>query len=449
MVLLLTLAACTPGPTGPEDGPEARAALPNQDALPAMKTFSTPRPTPPQRANRDIMRDFLDLSFEMESGRTLPHFSRAEGPVTVRLAGAPPATLTADLDRLIGRLRTEAGLDIRRVSTGDATVTIEVVSGARIRRHVPTAACFVVPNISRLADYRAARRLGRTDWTQIKRRDQIAIFVPGDASPQEARDCLQEELAQALGPLNDLYRLADSVFNDDNMHSVLTGFDMLILRAYYAPELSPGMTRAEVAARLPAILSRLNPQGDRIASRDRPATPRAWTRAIQTALGPGTRAAGRRVAAERAVRIAQAAGLADHRRGFGHFVLGKLMQADDPDLARDQFIAADRAYRRSPGTDVHRAHVAVHLASAALDDGRARDALTQVDPYLDIAERHENASLLATLLMLRADALDMTGQTDAAHGTRLDSLGWARYGFGSGWIVPMAGLPGRHDEPKG
>jgi len=142
------------------------------------------------------------------------------------------------------------------------------VRRAQIRRHVPTAACFVVPNISRLSDYRQARRLSRTDWTQIRTRERIAIFVPGDSSPQEARDCLHEELAQALGPLNDLYRIADSVFNDDNIHAVLTGFDMLILRAYYAPELSSGMTRADVAARLPAILGRLNPQGDRIASRD-------------------------------------------------------------------------------------------------------------------------------------------------------------------------------------
>ena len=28
------------------------------------------------------------------------------------------------------------------------------------------------------------------------------VFVPADASPQELRDCLHEELAQALGPLN-------------------------------------------------------------------------------------------------------------------------------------------------------------------------------------------------------------------------------------------------------
>jgi hypothetical protein len=446
VLLLLTVAACSPAP---ESGPAARAAIPQHDVLPAMKTFEAPRPTPPQRANHDIMRDFLDLSFEMESGRTLPYFSRAEEPITVRLAGAPPATLSVDLDRLIDRLRAEAGLDIRRVSTGDATITIEVVSGARIRRHVPTAACFVVPGISRLADYRAARRLGRTDWTQITTRDRIAIFVPGDSSPQEARDCLHEELAQALGPLNDLYRLSDSVFNDDNMHAVLTGFDMLILRAYHAPELSPGMTRAEVAARLPAILSRLNPRGDRIAPRDPTRTPRAWIKAVQTALGPGTRASARRTAATRALRIARAEALADHQRGFSHFALGKLVQAEDPELAQNQFIAADRAYRRGPDTGIHRAHVAAQLSGTALDQGRADDALAQIDRHLDMAERHENASLLATLLMLRADALDMTGQSDAAHAARLDSLGWARYGFGSGSIAPVAGPRARHDEPRG
>jgi len=448
LALFAWLAACAPGHDS-DRGPAARAAMPQPGTLPEMKVFSGTRPEPPQRANRDILRDFLDLSFQMESGRALPYFSRFEGPVTVRLTGAPPATLVTDLDRLIGRLRTEAGLDIRRVTNGDANITIEAVSRARIRRSVPTAACFVVPNVSRLAEYRQARRLSLTDWTQVRTRTKIAIFLPADSSPQEARDCLHEELAQALGPLNDLYRIADSVFNDDNVHAVLTGFDMLILRAYYSPELSPGMTRAEVAARLPAILGRLNPQGDRIASRDPTPTPRAWTEAIQTALGPGTRPAGRRAAAARALRIAEAEGLADHRRGFSHFALGKLLQAEDPEAAQAQFIAADQFYRRSPGTDLHRAHVAVQLASNALAEGRTDDALTLLDRYQGVAERHENAALLATLLMLRADALQIMGRAEAAHRVRLDSLGWARYGFGSGVEIPNARQRDLRSEPKG
>ena len=32
--------------------------------------------------------------------------------------------------------------------------------------------------------------------------------------------------------------------------------------------------------------------------------------------------------------------------------------------------------------------------------------------------------------MFRAEALDVAGRYDEAEATRLDSLGWARYGFG-------------------
>lgn len=49
---------------------------------------------------------------------------------------------------------------------------------------------------------------------------------------------------------------------------------------------------------------------------------------------------------------------------------------------------------------------------------------------MPIAAAHENAALLATLMMFKAEALEMTGQTAAAEAVRMDSLGWARYGFG-------------------
>src|SRR5690606_11375306 len=107
----------------------------------------------------------------------------------------------------------------------------------------------------------ARRRSDVVDWTTLAARDRAAVFIPSDTTPQEVRDCLHEEIAQALGPLNDLYRLPDSVFNDDNFHTVLTGFDMLMLRIHYAPELANGMPRAAVMARVLEVLDRLNPGG--------------------------------------------------------------------------------------------------------------------------------------------------------------------------------------------
>ncbi|MCM2562406.1 DUF2927 domain-containing protein [Lutimaribacter sp. EGI FJ00015] len=428
----LMLSACMPAaPTETA----TRAAQFGESTMPPMKTFAVPRPSLPQQSNSDIARDFLDLTFMLESGRRLPYFSRFEGPVSVHVTGTPPANLRLDLNRLLSRLRNEAGLDIHLTNAAEANITIEAVSRAEIRRNLPQAACFVVPNISKLSEYRKARRTGRTDWAQVKERKRLAIFLPSDAAPQEVRDCLHEELAQALGPLNDLYRLPDSVFNDDNVHTVLTGFDMMILRLYYAPELRAGMTRSEVAARLPALLARINPAGQNLSPRHDGNTPRSWVLAIQTALGPGTGPAERRRAAEQALQIARTMGWKDHRMAFSHYAMGRLTQRLDDGVAQEHFIAADHYYSLTPNTALHRAYVASQLAAYALAQGRGEDALTLASRHLGTAERYENAALLSTLMLLRAEALELLGRSREAMTVRLDSLGWARYGFGADWAV--------------
>ncbi|WP_394349833.1 DUF2927 domain-containing protein [Roseivivax sediminis] len=449
----LTITACAPA--APEIGPEiaTRAALEDAPALPAIKSFAAPRLAPADVSNADLDRDVLDLGFTLESGRNLPVLTRFEAPIRVRVLGATPPTLRSDLDRLLHRLRTEAGIDIAR-GGAEAQITVQAVPRSEIRRHLPQAACFVVPNVGSLSDYLAARRSALLSWSKLAVRRRVAVFVPSDTSPQEVRDCLHEELAQALGPLNDLYRLPDSVFNDDNVHTVLTGYDMLMLRIFYDPALASGMTRQEVAARLPDILARLNPAGEGRPAENLGRTPRAWIEAIQTALGPGAPEEARYGAARRALQVASAMGWQDHRRGFSHYAMGRILQTRDPDAAYAEFRAADRIFARSPRTALHRAYVASQLAAHDLARGRAEAALARIRPHLDIAARHENAALLSTLMLLRAEALELSGQVSEGRSVRLDSLGWARYGFGADWAVraklreiatlnPLKGGPGR------
>jgi Protein of unknown function (DUF2927) len=416
-----------------EDTP-TRAQI-SDSTLPPMKVFAAPRPTPPARSNANIAEDFLSLHFALESGRKLPVFTRFETPITVRVTGAPPPSLGPDLRRLLDRLQDEAGIDIRQISRGEANITIQAVSRAEIRRALPQAACFVVPNVTSLDDFRRSRRKPKTNWSLLKTRQTLGIFLPYDASPQEIRDCLHEELAQALGPLNDLYRLPDSVYNDDNVNTVLTGFDMLILRATYAPELQSGMRRDQVAARLPAILTRLNPRGDRLPYRAVSPTPRSWIDAVQTALGPGADPGTRRAAAIRAADTAERLGWQDHRRAFSQYMLGRMVQAFDPVLAQRHFESALRFLDRTPGGDLQRAYIVTQTAAYAIVTGDGATALRQIRPSLEAAKRAENGALLATLMLLQAEALDLTGQSEKASAVRLDSLGWARYGFGSDWAV--------------
>ncbi|TNJ44099.1 DUF2927 domain-containing protein [Phaeobacter sp. B1627] len=424
--LALLAGACSDG--GP---PPTRAAAGNALSLPPIRTFATTAALAPQRSNSDMARDFLDLHFRLEGGSTLPVLTRFEMPIGVAVTGSPTATLRPDLEALLRRLRREAGIDIRLTPPAEARITIEAVSRDRIQRVLPQAACFVVPNVSSLDEYRRNRRALQTDWKSLRRRDRLAIFVPNDVSPQELRDCLHEELAQALGPLNDLYRLPDSVFNDDNIHAILTGFDMLMLRATYDPALTTGMTRPEVAARIPAILARLNPAGETRRSAPLPETPRAWITAVETALGAYGSDATRSRAAHEAARIARDLGWHDHRRAFGHFLLGRTEQSRDTGLAEAHFRTALTFFGQGPDTANHRALIQSRLAAFALQAAEYDSAARLLDQAMPAAKAGQNAALLSTLLMMKARLADARGHRREAAALRSDSIGWALYGLGT------------------
>ena len=429
----LALAACAPT----TDVAERReTGLPGD--LPAMNTFGAQSVSAPARPNSSIAADFLDLSFQMESGRQIERISRFEGPVTVSVAGGAPSFLVADLDALLARLRSEARIDISRVDhslRNPASITIETLPRERMQRVVPHAACFVVPRVSSWRQFRSARA-GRTlDWTTLETREHVAVFMPHDVAPPEVRDCLHEEIAQALGPLNDLYRLPDSVFNDDNFNAVLTGFDMLILRAYYDDRIQSGMTRGEVAEALNEILPRLNPRGGPVRRVGGSPTPREWINAMERALGPDAPDAVRISSAERAVQIGRNQGWSDTRLAFSYFALGRLSLARNFEASIEAFQSAAVIFDRvSPG-GVHAAHVDMQLAAFALSSGRAEEAVRLTAEALPAATRAQTASLLSTLLMIRAEALEATGRASEAQSIRIDSVAWGRYGFGSSAAV--------------
>jgi hypothetical protein len=438
---LVALTACAPTtpnarlPISTEVAERSAALLPSDTA--PMNRFAAARAAAPVRSNAEIAADFLDLAFAMESGRPIARMTRFEGPIGIVADGATPPTLVPDLDALIARLRAEAGIDVTRVEAGDARarIFIETLPRARMQRVVPQAACFVVPRVGSWSEFRRARNSSDLDWTTLTGRDRVAVFIPFDVSPQEIRDCLHEEVAQALGPLNDLYRLPDSVFNDDNFHAVLTGFDMLILRAYYDPELANGMTREQVAARLPGVLARLNPGGARGGGGAARPTSRAWIDAMEAALGPGRSEAERIQSAERAVMIARNSGWQDTRLGFSFFALGRLTLSRDADRSVQAFQTAASIFERTVPGGIQAAHVDMQLAAFSLSAGRPDEALRLTGRALPAATEAQNAALLSTLQMIRAEALEDLGRSAEARAVRLDSLGWGRYGFGSNAAV--------------
>lgn len=432
LAALATLAACAT-PTPPE-APAARASTAALSLPLADPSAGLDAPAPRAAvlpSNTALARDFMELSFSLESGRTLPRFTRFEGPISVTLSGAAPASAGPELARLVQRISSEAGVPVTTAPGHANRVTVEFVPRRAMTNEVPNAACFVVPNVTGWDDYRANRRAGRADWTQLATRSSATVFIPAEATPQEVRDCLHEEISQALGPLNDLYRLPNSVWNDDNFHTVLTRYDMMQLRATYAPELRSGLSAPEVMAKLPAIYARINPAGGAVGQlRDDP-TPRSYIAAVSQAVGASGGLASRKSAAMTAVQLAAAQGWHDTRAAFGWFALGRLSIKDDPEAALGAFANAGAIYRATPGAGIQSAHVDMQLAAFALSTGRAQDAIALVNRALSPAIAGENAALMATLYLIRAEAYETLGNSAQAAQARLDSAQWARYGFGS------------------
>ncbi|MFO6462777.1 DUF2927 domain-containing protein [Jannaschia sp. KMU-145] len=430
-LLAAAMAVASCAPTG---GPQAtRASVATMsDALPDARRFTgAPRIAVPVQPNGQLARDIMALSFQLETGRALPVFTRFEGPITVAVEGAAPPTLGPDLNDLIARLRNEAGIDIRRASKGEmGSITVSALPRKTLQRFVPGAACFVVPRVAGWKDYLSKRLGPATDWTTLKTRRRASVFLPADVSPQEIRDCLHEEIAQALGPLNDLYRMPWSVFNDDNTHVVLTSFDMLVLRATYDRDLRSGMSQADVAARLPAILARINPRG-RVADRGPvPESSPQWIASIRGALDPRGSERGRLAHAQNAVTLARAAGWRDERLAFSHLALGRAALSRDGELAIASFLEAGSLYAAGGADGIHEAQVALQLGAFALSSGQPDAALAVLDRAIPAADGAQNAALLATLLLLRAEAAEMQGASAAAARIRREGLAWGRYAWG-------------------
>lgn len=425
----LALAACTPAPPPVSSRAPVDLSLQSPE-ISSRVLFGAPRPFPPQRSNAQIAEDIIALGFRLESGREIPRFSRFEGPVGLRLTGAVPPLGAIEADRLIARLRDEARIDIHR-GEADNQIIVEFVPRADMRRMVPEAACFILPNVASWDEFRANPRGQHLDWTQVVQREKVLVVAPSDSTVQEMRDCLHEEVAQALGPLNDLFRIGESVWNDDNFQTALTGYDMLVVRVWNDPALHLGMSPDEVAERLPAILARLNPRGARRGPPlDPTPTPRAWTEAVEGALGAPER---RRAFAlsQEALGVATRQGWEDERMAFSLFLAARFAPDSEGRRALEALTQAAQIYNRRPGGQVPRAHVEMHLAAQALASQQYDLVLALTQNAMPQAERTENGVLLSTLMLLRAQALERMGRTAEADRLRREAVPYAIFGFGS------------------
>ena len=120
---------------------------------------------------------------------------------------------------------------------------------------------------------------------------------------------------------------------------------------------------------------------------------------------------------------------------FAQFNFARVAMPVDVEAGLVALLTARHIYERLPDAGIHAAHVDLQLAAMALAGGEPAQAIRLIDRRIPDAEQAENAALLATFLMMKAEAMAQLGRGPAAMALRLDSLGWARYGFGNDDLV--------------
>ena len=248
--MLALMAAC-----GPRTEPYRTAPMPTADgfgaAVPAGHTIYD---------NRSLAELFVLLTHGLENGDHRKALQRFEAPINVGMVGPGSGDYTGFLDKLIDEIRRETGAEI---SVGQAphNLLIQFVPGEEFLPKTSNQ-CMVIfgqPDWETLSKNPAYYSGAATK--RIDKQTEMSVIIPDTIEPYKVRECLLEEITQAMGTANDLYGVAWTIFNDDNAHSWPTRLDYLMLRILYRPEMQSGLSREETRRLAERLLDEVNPEG--------------------------------------------------------------------------------------------------------------------------------------------------------------------------------------------
>lgn len=425
VLLLICVAACAPRTV-----PYRTAARPNDAAYAAaVPTGHT------HFSNASLAGLFTDLLFDTEWGETVPQLLRLDAPVAVALQGPGSERYAPFLDTFLAQIRREAGVAISR-SAGPHALNVQFVPGAEWAP-LQGNQCIIVYGLPTWPEFLLDR--GRySDYRAVSPRElaERTVFIPNTNEPHEIRECLIEEITQALGPSNDIYGLGPSIFNDDDAHVWPTRLDYLMLRVLYDDRMEAGIARREAEKRALAILNSINPDG-----REAPVLPPhrqmdflAWRSNLHELFDLINAGQAR---TERASSILTSVlNEAEARAPDSPYYCEALSVAANLERERHSGRAgavlarARRVCEQVHGRgDVRAADLRLSRAIVLLAEDRPRQALDEVDGLAELFLAYGQEALLALTHAVRWSALTRMNDPAAEEAHRL-ALAWSAYAFG-------------------
>lgn len=378
-----------------------------------------------------IAKDFIQLLYYSEYGKQHKYLLKWDGPVTVGIQADELWRHEADIRTLLSHIREAApGLDVRLTRDDSTNITLRTAPYREMKSLAPTALCFFVPANLNWADYLEARHAGEVSWENDKGLSDVSIFIPAFTSPESVRTCILEEITQALGPGNDLFRLEDSIFNDDNAHEYPTSFDLLILKLLYSSELRPG-ERIATARRIVNI--KIAEEGfAELGEETRRKSPQ--TKEFNSFMRKtfGIRDAEERLStAEAAVGIGDVIG--DHSAmSSRRFAASAAMKDDNYALAQKYMVEAiELAEQQLPASSVRLARLRSDYAFVELQLENYDEAAAAYRKAIPVYAAHAQDGRLARVYLNLARVLAYQEKMDEARVAADNAIAWGAYSFGS------------------
>ena len=212
-------------------------------------------------SNKSLADVFTKLTHDLEWGSTQANLLRFEAPVRVAMIGDGSESYQLFLAEFLRIIRKEARIDIQQTSPDKANLLVRFVPGGEFR-DLTYAQCIVVNDHPTWSEYKSDQAAyGADAFERNKTMEKASALIPRTLEPYKIRECILEEVSQALGTGNDLYGLRDTIFNDDDAHTWPTRLDYLMLRVLYDPRMKTGLNQRATTEHARIELDDINPEG--------------------------------------------------------------------------------------------------------------------------------------------------------------------------------------------
>jgi Protein of unknown function (DUF2927) len=207
--------------------------------------------------NDEIREGFFKIAFgaELQLDKPVERVRKFDEPIRIFVESRGTPDRRPEIAAIVDDIRAHVNhLDVAITNDRqEANFTVRLVADRNLNRTIRSLyGKDRAKQIQQSLSPQCLSGIGKDERYRIRRAEAI---LPVDAGEFTFYDCAYEELLQALGVINDDRTVPWTMFNDEVQMGFFDIYDQYLLNILYDPRIRPGMTKDEVDALLPEVLS--------------------------------------------------------------------------------------------------------------------------------------------------------------------------------------------------